>query len=445
MLGRSPFDWWDSLDVEQKERVVFTRFALVVLFALVFGWGLRRALLHWLGRDPAIEAPSYTRRLTGAIAEGVAHGLIPSLILAGFLLRALSEDALISGLFAEAFIYFCAVAILFVLAWALPRAVLAPELPAWRLVPLARDNARVLTRRITFLAAVVAVDLFLMGSSGELALTDELVSLYTLITKTVEAAVILTLVQGHLWTREPVGEAGAVAAEAVPEPPEAPRLWSFWATLRRLIGLVAIAAVTAALAGYSSASTYLAENLVISGMILGVLVLLRGLLREAIGVTLRAKLVQATLAIPHKARERYKFWLRGLLDLAVHLGGLVLVLIVWGVAPRDIWDWAGKTWRGITIGSVTISLGDILVAIAVFVIALTLTRMIQRFLNERVFPQTDLDIGVRHSLSTGLGYVGLGIALALAIATVGFDLSNIAIIAGALSVGVGFGLQNVVN
>ena len=302
-LGRSPFDWWDWLDLAQKERVVFTRFALVVLLALVFGWGLRRALLRRLGRDPTIEAPSYSRRLTGAIAEGVAHGLIPSLILAGLLLRALSEDALISGLFAWVFIHFCAVAILFVLARALPRAVLAPELPAWRLVPVARDNAR----------------------------------------------------------------------------------------------------------------------------------------------TLRSKAVQAAFAIPHKARERYKFWLRALLDLTVLLGGFVMVLIVWGVAPRDIWAGAGKTWRGATIGSVTISLGDILVAIVVFVVVLTLTRMIRRLLNERIFPQTGLDTGVRNSLSTGLSYAGLAIALALAVTTIGFDLSNLAIIAGALSVGIGFGLQNVVN
>ena len=180
-------------------------------------------------------------------------------------------------------------------------------------------------------------------------------------------------------------------------------------------------------------------------MILGTLVLLRGLLRETVGVTLRSKAVQANLGIPHKTRERYKFWLRGLLDLTVHLVGLVLILIVWGVAPRDILAWAGDTWRGITIGNVTISLGDILAAVAVFVVALTLTRMVQKFLNERVFPQTNFDIGVRHSLSTGTGYLGLAVALALAIATVGFDLSNVAIIAGALSVGIGFGLQNVVN
>jgi hypothetical protein len=126
------------------------------------------------------------------------------------------------------FIHFCAVAILFVLAWALPRAVLAPELPAWRLISVTRDNARVLTRRIAFLASIFAGDLFFMGSSRELALTDELISLYTLIAKTIEAALVLALVQGHLWAQEAAGEtageaAGEAAQDAAPTASETPR------------------------------------------------------------------------------------------------------------------------------------------------------------------------------------------------------------------------------
>ena len=437
LLGRSPIDWWRSLSEAQKERVVFYRFAVIVVLAVVFGWGLRRALLHWFGRDPAVPAPSYTRRLTGAIADGLAHGIVPSLILAGFLVRALSGEALIGGLFAQVFVSFCAVTIMFILAWALPRAVLAPDLPAWRLLPVTRQNARTLSRRTTFLAAVFAIDLFIVASSRGLALTEELIALFTLVTKTLEGGGILALLHGRLWVYDEAEAREAGLGDA--------SRWGFWVTLRRMIGLVAVAVFFTALAGYANVSNYLAESLAISGMIVGALVLLRGLLRESIGVAVRSRLLQATLAIPHKARSRYKFWLRGLLDLLVYLGGLILVLIVWGVAPRDIWSWAGKTWRGITIGNVTISLGDILAAIAVFVVALVVTRMVQRLLNERIFPQTNLDMGVRHSLSTGLGYAGLALALALAIAAIGFDLSNVAIIAGALSVGVGFGLQNVVN
>jgi len=66
-------------------------------------------------------------------------------------------------------------------------------------------------------------------------------------------------------------------------------------------------------------------------------------------------------------------------------------------------------------------------------------------LAERVLPQTHLEPGVRHSLAAGFGYVGIVIAAVDGITVLGVDLSNLAIIAGALSVGIGFGLQNIVN
>jgi potassium efflux system protein len=440
-LARSPYDWWASLTAKERGPIVFFRFAIVVALALVVGWAIRRALLHWFGRDPAIEAPTYARRLTGAIADGLAHGIVPALILGGFIARALSDQTIISGLFRDVFVTFCGVTVMFVLARALPRAVLAPDLPAWRLISVTPENARRISHRISFLAAVFAVDLFLSVSSESLVVSSELNSLYTLIANTLEAMAILTLIQRGLWA--PVEEAPA-EPEAKPGAPALGRL-NFWTTIRRLSGLIAVAIVLTALAGYANLSRYLTESLVISGMVLGALVLLRGLLRELVGVLLRSRLFQETLSLPHKTRSRYKFWLRSGLDLAIYGGGLAVLLIVWGVAPNDLLRWLAQALQGFTIGNVTISISDILVAVAVFVVTMTVTRGLQRVLNERVFPQTELDTGVQNSLSAGLGYLGLGIAAALAVSAIGLDLSNIAIIAGALSVGIGFGLQNIVN
>lgn len=50
-----------------------------------------------------------------------------------------------------------------------------------------------------------------------------------------------------------------------------------------------------------------------------------------------------------------------------------------------------------------------------------------------------------HSLAAGIGYLGVVLAAALAVIVMGIDLTNLALVAGALSVGIGFGLQNVVN
>lgn len=442
-LTTAPAEWWQSLSEQQQGAVIY-RGALFLVPALLLAWLLRRALLRFFGRDPSIEHPTYTRRLTGAIAEGLAYGIVPSFLLAAIIVRAESDASLFSGLFADMIVAGCGAAIMFVLAWALPRAVLAPGLPAWRLIPFSAENARIIDRRIVYLAAVFAVDVFLTVSGRDMAPGPELISLYTLIVSTLEAAGILLLIQGRLWIWEEEQADQSATEDVATTPKESGRL-RFWTTLRRASGVLAVAAVIAAAIGYANLSRYLIENLVISGMAIGALFLIRGFLREIVGMALRSDLMQVHLALPHRARQRYKFWLRALLDAAIYLGGAVLLLIIWGVPAEDIYNWASGILQEFTIGNVTISLGDILIAILIFVAAMAVTRALQRTLTERVFPETSLDVGIQNSLSSGFGYIGLAIAVMLAISAIGLDLSNIALIAGALSVGIGFGLQAIIN
>ncbi len=443
-MTTAPAEWWQALTEDDQQRFV-SRIALFLLPALILAWLLRRALLRFFGRDPEIQHPTYMRRLTGAIAEGLAHGIVPSFILAVIIWRVNADTSLISGLFAQMAIAACAVAIMVILAWALPRAVLAPDLPAWRLIPFSARHARIISRRITYLAAVFAVDIFLVVTTRQMDLTDQLNSLYTLVASAFEVAGILLLTQGRLWAWEPDDSRTTDTIAAEVGEPERARRWRFWPALRRVIGLLALAAVASAVVGYANLSRYVIENLVISGMAIGILFLVRGLIRELIGAALRSRVLQAQLAIPHKTRQRYKFWLRALLDISIKLGGAVVLLIVWGVPGEDIYAWSRGVLQEFTIGNVTISLTDIVVAVFVFVAAMTATRAAQRALTDHVFPQTNLDVGVQNSLSSGFGYVGLAVAVMLAISAIGLDLSNIALIAGALSVGIGFGLQAIIN
>jgi small-conductance mechanosensitive channel len=442
-IVRSPVTWWNGLPGHQRQAGTFRFLALIVILAVALGLGIRFALLRWLGRDPAIESPTYARRFYGALAEGLANGILPALFFGAFYYRVNSEAAIVSGLFAQAISAACLGLILFSLAWALPRAVLAPELPSWRLVSVSAENARRIGRCVAFLAGVFAVDLFLDTAARDLEISAELASLFILVTNGLEAAGVLALLRGSLWIpeepspepgREETGQAAAVSGRVY-----------FWRGLRLLIGSVALAAVIAPLIGYANLGGYLIMIPLWSTLIIGTLVLLRGLGREVIGVALRARFLRDHLAVGHGTRQLLKFWLRGFLDLMLCLVGVFLVLPLWGVPLEDMLEWIRDALEGFRIGDVTISVADIFAGIAVFVVAVVVTRLLQRLLSERVLPHTSLDIGLRHSLSAGFGYLGLVIAAALGIAALGLDLTNLALIFGALSVGIGFGLQHVAN
>jgi small-conductance mechanosensitive channel len=118
---------------------------------------------------------------------------------------------------------------------------------------------------------------------------------------------------------------------------------------------------------------------------------------------------------------------------------------MWGFQPGDIQAWAYKLATGVQIGSVTISFLGILTGIVVFVIGYFLTRWFQGWLDGSVMARGKVDTGVRNSIRLGVGYAGVALAGLVGISAAGIDLSNLALVAGALSLGIGFGLQNVVS
>jgi small-conductance mechanosensitive channel len=429
LVAASPLLWWQEFGLDNRQKGHLYGTGLILVLTFLIGWLLRYYLLKWCGHDPANSEPTYARRLLAAIAVGLARGIVPALIFGAILYRFTSESTLVHGLFADVVVALVGVLIFFVLAWALPHAVLAPDLPAWRLTPLSAKNSRKIAHGVAMLAGVYAIDLFIRLATKSLVSSEALTSSYAFVSNTIEAALILALLRGKLWQGEPV--AGAPGEAPAEDAPQLKRR-HIWTAIRLAIGLTAVAAVALAVAGYANLSDFLINRMMASGAIVGVLFLFRGLVRETIGVWLRSDFMRSMLDVRYSARNVLKFWLRGALDVLVFSAGLFLLLSAWGVPVADMVFWIERALTGLTIGNVTLSIADILVAIAIFVIALVATRMLQRVLRDKVLPQTRLDIGVRHSLSAGVWYLGLIIASVLAISAMGLELSNLAIVAGAL-------------
>jgi len=101
--------------------------------------------------------------------------------------------------------------------------------------------------------------------------------------------------------------------------------------------------------------------------------------------------------------------------------------------------------ESVEVGQLKISLGDVLAFTLTIVLAFVISRLIRFFLEEEAFPRMRLRRGVGNAVATLLQYTILLLGFALALSAAGMDFTRVALFAGAFSVGVGFGLQTIVN
>lgn len=445
-MARSPVEWWQGVSGDERHQALSTRVAVLLALALLGGGVLRFWLIRRFGRDPQVAEPRYGTRLIAAIASAAARGIVPALVFAGLFYIAWSNRTGGESLFWALVMLLFAVMAFFSLAWALPYAVLSPDLPQWRLLPVSPENARRLGRRFTLLAGLFAVQIFMAEAHRQIGVSDAYFSLSVFLLNLPPALLLIETARQRYWSLDRAEAAAErMGAEAEEEDEGSTLESTFWSAIRRLVAVAALFSILASLAGYADLADFLVNNLLISLVTLGGLAILRGLVREVIGAWLRSGFMREALEIRHVARNRIKFWLRVLLDAVLVVFGAVIIASIWFSPFGEFWAEVRRLLSGVTIGGVTISFSDLLAALVVFAAILLLTRLSQRVLNSRVLPQTGFDSGVQHSLSAGFGYLGVILAMVFGISALGVDLSNIALIAGALSVGIGFGLQTIVS
>src|SRR6185369_6907011 len=102
------------------------------------------------------------------------------------------------------------------------------------------------------------------------------------------------------------------------------------------------------------------------------------------------------------------------------LGALVLIVGPWEVsAAGDFLDTLRGIAFGFRIGEFTISFNAILAAAFWFLVALLITRALQKWLERHLLPRTELEPSLQQSIAAIIGYVGMIVAIVIALAQLG--------------------------
>lgn len=209
---------------------------------------------------------------------------------------------------------------------------------------------------------------------------------------------------------------------------------------RRLLGAIGTAIVGVSLLGpllavigYVTAANALIWPTVMTLGLTGFVVVLHGIL------------VDLYLIVSKSGKEGREALIPVLILTVLVLLSLPVVALIWGARVSDLLEVWTSFKSGIAIGDTRISPTSLLTFMLVFGIGYGLTRVVQGALKSSILPRTRLDKGAQNAVAAGIGYLGIFLAAMAAITAAGISLSSLAIVAGALSVGIGFGLQNIVQ
>lgn len=377
-------------------------------------------------------------KLVRVVAVPIGYGLVAVIATTVFGLL-LFELGAQSKQIEQLYQAFALMMVMFAFTRGMARSILSPSRPDWRIADLSTQAAQKWLNLLTFAFMVMAAGYLVNELSQVLNLSDKLAAMRRAIVLPTLMIIIVRLIL--------VAQRDRRSAEAS----QSKTVYFAWASyMIQPVWLLVFATGVALITGYLTLATYIVANIVVIGTVVSFLYCVRRLADAFVTQSISdgsriSKTLKHAFSMSERGIKRSGIALNAIVDLSLLLLGLPLLLMLTALSWVDVRSWLSTAFFGFNIGDITISLSSILLAISVFVVGLLLTRFVTGWLDRRILSATDLDAGVRNSIRTGASYTATILALLVAFAAAGVNFGNIAIVAGALSVGIGFGLQSIVN
>jgi potassium-dependent mechanosensitive channel len=318
--------------------------------------------------------------------------------------------------------------LIYVLIVGLIRAMLHPDLPARHYLTMAETTARVLAKHLQRLLALGLLGWLFFGSEFSAALLE---TQYWLARSVYGTFLFLNLV----WVLWSIGRVPALDGTA---------------KIRLLLLAVLTITLGAEWLGYRNLSVFTLIGLLGSLLGIGVVWFINTLMNDLFdgmdyGYQPWQTRLRQQLGLKDVEHIPGLIWLRLIASAALWSALALWILRVWGVSHQGIDLIMTFLQEGFWMGSFRMIPLQIASGLLSFSLLFALTGWFKQQVVSGWLSNARIERGARDALIIVTGYLGLIVSLLVSLSIAGVEFANLAIIAGALSVGIGFGLQNIVN
>ena len=440
-LLRYPLSWYTEQPPEIKAKTINSLFSLLAwaIGALIGAILLNVFVRKKLGYDQPIKNPNYSQKVQAGIFMIFARALVPAAIPVAFLAWSHQNPDFFNGQFGTLINIFAHYLIYLFLFTGLSSVLFTPKKTEWRLIEVSNERALKISRNLIASIYVLCFFSFLHVTAQQLNVGEDTVYAIKIINNIIKAACIILVSNSLLYDTKSLTDEEINSEEEV-------QGLSLSSKLSILIGFSACVVLGFSLFGYVKLAEYIFNRFFVSVGFIGLAYIFQKFIFVLFHQIMNKKFWNKNLRLTKNKITRIEYLFNFLTIPVVGVFVILCILAVWGVSVDIMIQNLKKVFVGFDIGGMHVSPSSIILGLVAFFITHNIFKIIKNSLSEGKLGEVfNMDVGIRTSMAALVGFGGTILALLVGLSVMGGSLKGLAIAAGALSLGAGLGLQNVVN